>query len=57
MNVSEFERKGIRLSLTKEGTLKYSAPKCLKGEFLEQLRQNNVRVDKGIKRKSDGCDG
>ena len=39
MKVSEFESMGIRLSVTAEGVLKYSAPKSLKGKFLEQLRQ------------------
>jgi hypothetical protein len=51
MNVSEFEKKGIRLSLTKEKTLKYSAPKFLKGKFLEQLRQNKSALIRELSEK------
>jgi hypothetical protein len=45
MDVSDFERSGIDLSVTEEGNLKYSAPKgWVTSEVLGQLRQNKTTL-------------
>ena len=45
MDVSDFERSGIELSVTEEGNLKYSAPKgWVTSEVLGQLRQNKTTL-------------
>jgi hypothetical protein len=57
MKVSEFEKIGIRLSVTQEGALKYSAPKFLKKEFLEQLRENKTALVEELMKKEAAIRG